>query len=281
MGCCLTTTAAGDDHPHHKPRGGPPSPEEEKVKEVLSETPIIISKKPPLNNQHILHPLQQFKPKNDVVLLTNNPIQEKASEVSSEMYTCSESFSAATTTTTTTTTSFATDLKRRENGTGIGIGIDEDGEVTQKVKKRPPAKKVPRKQPPPPTSSGERAGRRERRIGPPAKRSAIPSTVDKKIQLPSRNITTAQHRRNIVRREPPARRSRSPAIRGEEGQLRKVEERSPVSKSGDRVPVNVTENKGKLKLKKTTDGGVVPEPEPEICESLENPLVSLECFIFL
>lgn len=72
-------------------------------------------------------------------------------------------------------------------------------------------------------------------------------------------------------------------MRGEEGQLRKVKERSPVRKSGTRVPVNVTENEEKLKLKKTTDGGVVPEPEPEpeTCESLENPLVSLECFIFL
>ncbi|XP_023735315.1 uncharacterized protein LOC111883203 [Lactuca sativa] len=289
MGCCLTTTAATaaaaaahDSKTSSKRRDAPPSLpfEEETVKEVLSEIPVASKKPSPLisssptkitaDYQQIPHPEHDFKSKNAVVQLTKNPIEENASEISSEMYTYSASFSAATTTTT------------------IGTGtIDEDGEVTQKVKKLPPAKMVSRRQPT--NYSGERATRKERAIRPPARRSAVPST-DKKPHFPSRNVTTAQRHGNVVpssviRREPPARRSRSPALRGEAGKLTKVRERSPVQKSGNRVPVTMTENNGNVKLKKIKgggDGGGVPEPEePGTCESLENPRVSLECFIFL
>ncbi|KAI3515389.1 hypothetical protein L1887_14284 [Cichorium endivia] len=287
MGCCLTTAAAAaadDSQAKLKRRDASPPLalpfEEETVKEVLSETPIISKKPSPLNstptkitahNQQIPNPKQNFRSKNGVVQLTKNPIEENASEVSSEMYTFSASYSAATTTTV---------------GTGT---IDEDGEVTQKVKKLPPAKIVSKRSPT--TYSGERAGRKERGIRPPpphphpARRSVVPSTA-KQPQVPSRNITTAQRHRqmapsSVTRREPHAPRSRSPALRGEAGQLTKVKERSPVRRSGNRVPVNETEKKGNVKLKKINDGGDVPEPEPGTGESLENPRVSLECFIFL
>lgn len=182
------------------------------------------------------------------VSTSKNPIEEteneNGSEVSSEMYSSyTASLSAATTNTTI--------------GTGIEIEVDKDGEeeVTQKLNNPPPvAKMVPRRHPPA-LSSSQRV--RSRKPHPPAP-----------------NITTAQ--RNVVRREPSDRRSRSPAG---EGQIRKVKERIPVRKSGNRVPVKVTENEVKVKVKKTDDDDVMPEAE--VSESLENPLVSLECFIFL
>ncbi|KAI3666789.1 hypothetical protein L6452_41826 [Arctium lappa] len=78
------------------------------------------------------------------------------------------------------------------------------------------------------TSSVERTRRKERTKErgimppPPARTSTIPSK-DKKIQLPSRNTTAQRHQNmvpsDLVRREPPARRPRSPGMRGEEGSI--------------------------------------------------------------
>ncbi|KAI3745017.1 hypothetical protein L1987_58117 [Smallanthus sonchifolius] len=263
MGCCLTTTAAADLKTHEKTRDtSPPGSGEETVKEVLSETPVTLNKPPPINSTptnitakddvvQMTHGFFNLKNnsggQNDVVQKAKNLNEENASEVSSEMYTYTGSLSAATTTT-----------------VGTGIGIDEDGEVTQKVKKAPPVKIVSRRQPP-----------EKRGVRPPSPaRRLVSRSTDRNPQLTSRTITTAQRSRNVVssnvvRREP-CRRSRSPAVRGEAGRIRRVKEKSPVENSGKRVPV-----------KNTNDVGVMPMPEPEINELLDNPLVSLECFIFL
>ncbi|KAL4585126.1 hypothetical protein LXL04_009741 [Taraxacum kok-saghyz] len=281
MGCCLGTTAAAAKHrqpdkskPKLKPKptpashSPPPAFEEETVKEVLSETPIVPKAPPPVTVDHpqILHSEER-----DAVDLTKKPsdeVQENVSEMS-EMYSYSESYSAATTAT-------VVDARKDE------IEMEEEGEVTQKVKIRsPPAKRVLRKRPM--VTSGELAGKNERVTRPAARRQMAPSP-EKKRQSPSRTTANVQRNRNVGqpnenRREVMARRSRSPAVRGEAGQRRNTRERSPAEKSRDVMPVKAVEFEEKSPVEKTDDGGALPEPP--LTESLENPLVSLECFIFL
>ncbi|KAI3774195.1 hypothetical protein L1987_48740 [Smallanthus sonchifolius] len=266
MGCCLGTNAVNLHRPS-KPAASqsPPPPfEEETVKEVLSETPIAPKPHPPEQHREILQPEERGGVES----------RENVSEIS-EMCSYSESFSAATTATTMTT---AADAKKD--------GINEDdGEVTQKVKtKSPPAKKVARKRPV--VSSGEFPVRKERGARPLARRQMAPSP-ERKRQSPARTTTNTPRYRNVGpanegRREVMARRSRSPAVRGEARQRRKVEE-SPAGKSGELLPVKAVESEGKSTVEKADDGGVSPLPEADVqaSESLENPLVSLECFIFL
>ncbi|KAJ0521506.1 hypothetical protein HanRHA438_Chr10g0449751 [Helianthus annuus] len=262
MGCCLTTAAVNHRHPPKPPT--PPPPEEETVKEVLSETPIVPKPQQPpipLTNPQLLD--------GGAENLTVE-VEENVSEVS-EMYSYSESFSAATTATT------AADGRKEE------IEADDDGEVTQKVKnKSPPAKKVVRKRPV--GNSGEFPPRKERVARPVARRHVAPSP-ERKRQSPSRITTNTPRYRNVGpandgRREVTARRSRSPVVRGETCQRRKVTEKSSAEKSDDMLPVAAVESE-----EKTEEGGVPPLPETETevqaTESLENPLVSLECFIFL
>ncbi|KAI3499229.1 hypothetical protein L1887_35022 [Cichorium endivia] len=277
MGCCLGTAAANHRQPDKfklktepKPASHSPPPafEEETVKEVLSETPIVPKTPPPVlaDNPQILQ--SEERGGVDLTKKPSDEVQENVSEMS-EMYSYSESFSAATTAT-------VADVKKDE------IEMDDEGEVTQKVKIRsPPAKKVPRKRPM--VTSGELAGRKERGARPTARRQMAPSP-EKKRQSPSRTTTTVQRNRNVgppndTRREVTARRSRSPAVRGEAAQRRKVRERSPAEKSNDVIPVNAVESEEKGTVEKVDDGG--GSPEPQTAESLENPLVSLECFIFL
>ncbi|XP_024989351.1 uncharacterized protein LOC112523911 [Cynara cardunculus var. scolymus] len=277
MGCCLGTAAATNhlQPPQLKAQPTaaslPPAFEEETVKEVLSETPIVPKNPSPSKTAPVNHPeiLQSEEGKIESgadggVDLTKTPTGE-IQENDSEMYSYSESFSAATT---------ATVADKKDE-----IEMDEDDEVTQKVKNRsPPAKRVPRKRPA--VSSGELTGRKDRAIRPSARRQTIPSP-EKKAQLPSRTTTNAQRHRNVgpsndSRREVSGRRSRSPAVRGEAGQRREVRARSPAEKSSDIIPAKVVENEGKGMVE---EGGA--SPEPQTSESLENPLVSLECFIFL
>nr|XP_043625512.1 uncharacterized protein LOC122596932 [Erigeron canadensis] len=270
MGCCLGTTAAAVNQRQ------PPAFEEETVKEVLSETPIIVPKTPPQpitqNDAVLTKNPTQITPQNAVVLTKKPPqpitqnavlltkipqpeiIQENVSDVS-EMYTYSESFSAATTATT------VADTKRDE--------ID-DGEVTQKLKNvSPPApgKRVVRKRP-----AGEIAGGRERVTRPPARKQTGPSP-ERRRQSPARGVVNGQRNRNVGN-SGDSRRSRSPAVRGEMGQRRpKVRE---VDKSSEVVAVKAVQSE---ETSMVDDGCVSPEIKET--ESLENPLVSLECFIFL
>lgn len=277
MGCCLSTTAVnksnrpdsqksqlnpGDAPPSLSP---PPVLEEETVKEVLTETPIP---KPPTPTQIDSQPNKQPPQIHQVKMepeVTTKPAVEIFSEVSEVSELCSYTESYSTT---------ALTEKRDDD--------DDDGEVTQRVN-RPPAK-VPRKR----QYAGEHLRGKERGVRPPARRS-VPSP-ERKGPLPSRSVpgrnTTAQRRiagpPNVVRRdtgEGSGRRSRSPAIRGEFGQRRNIRHSSPSLSKADRSSgtpaVGNVENEGN-KLDKPDDGAV---PEPR--ESLDNPLVSLECFIFL
>ncbi|XAR55472.1 hypothetical protein NMG60_11035546 [Bertholletia excelsa] len=290
MGCCLSTAATSSSKtPKSKPNanfppdirrhlpGSDPNPplEEESVKEVLSETPIPKPQVPILDSSDKVRsqsqPLvEEVKIEQASVIL---PTEEIVSEVSEASELCSFSESLSTVT------------EKR----------DGDGEVTQRVQRSPA--RVPRKRP----SSGDVAGRRERGVRSPAR--GLESSPAKRTHISSRTVqgrkmtATATARRNAgqpnaLRRdagEGSGRRSRSPVTRGELGPRMPSRHRSPsttstsaatqtpataTGRSGEQTPSVASENGGEQEKRKD-------DVFPETAESLENPLVSLECFIFL
>ncbi|GFS41093.1 hypothetical protein Acr_00g0072240 [Actinidia rufa] len=291
MGCCLsstTTTTKSDPNVFH---GGAPLPSpplvEETVKEVLSETPIpkTLARIADDNDEKInlrdrvveeakVEPTAEIKQSEEIVSEVSEVISElcsfsetylrdrvveeakveptaeikqseeivsEVSEVISELCSFSETLSAAT--------------EKR----------DDDGEVTQRVRKSPA--KATRK---PPVKS-------------PARRSE-PSPV-KRTYGQGRTMTTAEAaRRNVGPSSAgsgSARRSRSPATRGEAVPRRPVRYSSPsMVPAGNPVPqqpAKTAERAENSSKGEGMNGGVLAETT----ESLENPLVSLECFIFL
>lgn len=246
-------------------RSPPPLPvEEETVKEVLSETPISKPQVSVLEEQRKtqmnaieIEPLvdndESFgkaKPES-VVEKPEEEVSEMASQLS-EICSVSESFS--------TTTSVA---EKRED------------EATSKRLNRPLSSNAPRKRP----YTVDTAGGRERRAKSPARRpEPSPEKKTKKIQVRGRESGQVATRKvNVgpmgVRRdsgERSGRRSRSPSTR-------------PVSAvGGGRSQVKpppakgVEEKRGSEKVLEKND-----DVSEEVQESLENPHVSMECFIFL
>ncbi|WOG91743.1 hypothetical protein DCAR_0310993 [Daucus carota subsp. sativus] len=278
MGCCESTPIS--THPT-KPTTTPPPPppqpkpalithpqpqpeEEETVKEVLSETPI--SKPPPPPPQITNpNPRPDVKPKKIEPIGVTKPTEQEislVSEISEASEFCSFSGSFSTTT----------------------VNEKDDGEVTQRVGPRSPAK-TPRKC----TYSGE--VKRER--GPTrSKRGGHSQVVRSSRPVAQGRANTTPHRRNVgltsgaVKRdsgELSLRRSRSPAPRGEKGGpggrtvgQRGVTGGGVTGQAGGKSPVRkVDESQRKVEKQ---DDAVLGENGSE---SLENPLVSLECFIFL
>ncbi|PSS05743.1 Protein like [Actinidia chinensis var. chinensis] len=251
MGCCLscTTTKPPKSDPNLVHGGAPLPPslppplEEETVKEVLSETPIPktlvriandIDEKVNLQDRVV----EEAKVEPTAEIKQSEEIVSEVSEVISEMCSFSESLSAAT--------------EKR----------DDDGEVTQRVR-RSPAKVT-----------------RRPLVRSPARRSE-PSPV-KRTYGQGRTMTTAEAaRRNVGPSSAgggSARRSRSPATRGAVGQQRPVRYRSPsMVPAGNPVRRPTAEKAENSSKGEGMNGGV----STESTESLENPLVSLECFIFL
>lgn len=238
----------------------PPLPvEEETVKEVLSETPIS---KPQVSilmeerNTHmavIEHRVEKFEAKPEGVVEKAEAVSE-VSQVS-EICSVSESFS--------TTTTIA---ERRED------------EVTNKRLNRPPSSNPPRKRP----YTVDSTGGRERRPKSPARRPGPSPEKKKKIQGSARSVhgresgQVGTRKLNVgptgVRRDPGeafGRRSRSPSTRS-------------LSTAGGgrqlKPPAKGLENSGsdKVEEKEKNDDVAV-----DAQESLDNPHVSLECFIFL
>lgn len=303
MGCCLSTK-----QPSEKPEkcGGapplkpPPPPvpvEEETVKEVLvlSETSIpmptaavdhVVEKnsyryKPPENQELKMQSTAEIKPPKESTALINQA-EDVISEVSerSELRSFTESFS------TTTTAATGTGLEKRDDG--------------EEVNQRSPMR-VRRKR----ANAGDIAAGRERSVRSPARRP-VPSPEKRKPVVSSRPVqgrAMASQRRNVgVGAGPPnglrrdsgegsARRSRSPVTRGQLGsrQNQNVRYRSPGLSENGRSPARALDSG--IKVEKSKDDGVSPESSKvekrnddvpdETGESLENPLVSLECFIFL
>ncbi|KAK3008760.1 hypothetical protein RJ639_013620 [Escallonia herrerae] len=265
MGCCLSTTPPKADHPHsipsthhqcHLPKSGPngrdpppPPPvlEEETVKEVLSETPMPKSPTPVVTDSTKRPKVQEGKVES---LAPANPTDEIVSELS-EICSLSGSFSTTTVT---------------------EVRDDDGGEVTQRVRKSPA--KIQRKRP----YSGELHRTTERGARSPVR--SAPSSV------PARTVTGQRWNAGPasgIRRdssEGSGRRSRSPVTRREAGPRRNVRNRSPTvaaatGGSSGRSPARIAGD-GKKVIEKAND-----DVKAETSESLDNPLVSLECFIFL
>lgn len=161
----------------------------------------------------------------------------------------------------------------------------DEGEVTQRVVPRSQAK-TPRKR----SYSGELHGPRDRGLRSPARRSA-PSPV-KRNQMRSRPAAQGRTTKTVQRRnvgpangsrrdagEASVQRSRSPAPRGEMVPGRNVGYKTPASSMtgnlGGWSPVRKVVDAEELEKRDDGVSGV------ESNESLENPHVSLECFIFL
>lgn len=251
MGCCVSSNKPTPPPPSTKlsrtppPPPSPPHPVEEKVKEVLSETP---NPKP-----RIPISLEQD---NYVPQLKKNPNTVNSDEISdvSEIYsTLSESIS--------------TNTERRDN--------EEDNEVRQRVVTSAEKLKLNRR-----SFSGDFTGKKERGTAKSPATRPDPSPGRARI-VPGRERRSIQDARERDAGESSRRRSRSPAVRNDGGGSRQSLGRSPsVRKTGrspGRVRSDLTDKTRKV------DGGNNREGKwpPTSNELLENPLVSLECFIFL
>lgn len=289
MGCCISTqrdpSLSDPQHPTLSPskpaainRGPPPSFEEETVKEVLvlSETPI----QKPLPKATSIPAITNQECKS----LKKNEDEDKTPELSqvSEICSVTESYSTATTTTTATTVT-----EKRE---------DEAMSKMKRHNNRSPAK-VPRKRPytggelhgrvrgnTAPKSPARRAGKApEKRVGGPrpVRGRDLPSKVGNRNQNVGSPLARPDSGETTVRR------SRSPATRTGGGVGSGRITRSPSKGVGkvERVAEGVEKEKddgvgsgSRLRKEETKENdGVLEHPT----ESLENPLVSLECFIFL
>ncbi|KAH7532921.1 uncharacterized protein LOC112491310 [Ziziphus jujuba] len=314
MGCCLSTNTTSrkvpvsdrpdEAHhfharslvpePEHANRVGKtqndwdpslPSPvvvvEEEYVKEVLSETPIW-------------RPQQEHKvmlDENTPLPCNNNHHHHAEAKDVSETCGISESFSLSTTTTATTTTTItevrdqedeATSKRKREVGYSTRARLNGSQQAISRRKR--------------PNSGGDVAGRRERGRGrtvSPASRFETTPAAEKRNRIEAGSTrgreavgqvrimqrttvgSTGGVRRDIG--EVSSRRSRSPATGRVGG----------VNQEGlKRSPSKATERAGDKSMGVDVDGGRTKEVLNDAVlqagnESLENPLVSLECFIFL
>ncbi|KAH7838120.1 hypothetical protein Vadar_022352 [Vaccinium darrowii] len=269
MGCCPSSPykadhAATHHHHHHPPSRSDPSrrskvapPDEETVKEVLSETPISKTNEHSEDKQRggftkpvVLHKHDDPIKLDNKAPFMNNKTAEEASEVS-EICSLSE--------------------------VSVSTAADGGDEVRQRVVNRSPAKFRGR----------ERLDRAASGGKSPARRSD-PSPVRRSDPSPGRVRSvsgTDGRRRDMGERS--GRRSMSPVTRavaadgcGRVGSGRSSSARR-TGKSPGRVP-------GKTrKFEEATEGEIGNgnssnkwQP-PTGDESLENPLVSLECFIFL
>ncbi|RAL41791.1 hypothetical protein DM860_008973 [Cuscuta australis] len=269
MGCCVSTrrSPAGPSSPDPVKidRSAPPV-EEETVKEVvLSEThiskPISLpdeEKQEKIGNGE-LKDVDFEKGKVEVPggRRRGGVVKEEEEEVAvsepSEMCSFTESISTT-----------ATEWR------------DDDGEVNQ----RSPA--PPRKR----RGTGDLAGRIDRSFRSPAGRST--PSPEKRNALASsrggqsRSRVTSQRRnagpqKDVPRDSATTRRSRSPATRREVDSRRNVSNKSPAVGEGGRSPARSAERHTGDDKSETRNAGAAEETG----ESLENPLVSLECFIFL
>jgi len=296
MGCCASSGKPSAAHKHHQSlvsdanenRASHPLAEEETVKEVLSETP---KSKPP--QQDYQPTLPTTKPvfdnvkdnksnddEEDKIDKFHSPINAATdNDVSelSEVYSVSESVSTTTT-------------KR-----------DEDEEVRQRVHRSSPARAPQRSR----AHTGDLGAKRERLLGKsPTRRpdqspgrfnSGSARLVHGREPISGRGLRAAEP--SQPRRDPygeaSSRRSRSPATRVDNGPNRSVMGRSPSARRTNRSPSRVksapteTNTRKMEQTKNDIDNGTegkwptTTTTTRTTNESLDNPLVSLECFIFL
>lgn len=257
-------------------REPPPSMEEETVKEVLSETPALKQlPSPPKKKNCPPEEDEAQKPVSDEIEKKHgeipiNGIAEKASEFY-EVSNPNECLHTAN----------FTDKK------------DAGGEVHQRVSKSPPVQ-LPKNQS---VSSVDAGIKRELSPNRTLNRRSDQSPVRRNGAVGSarlvqnRDVSPAMARRGL-RVEPPrrdpdensSRRSRSPATaRSDGGGSRSALGRTPsVRKSGKSSPLPAaTATAAAARQKVVEENNIIDGKLNTQIESLENPLVSLECFIFL
>ncbi|KAF7823030.1 CLK4-associating serine/arginine rich protein-like [Senna tora] len=258
------------DHTDAKPHFPIPQPQAQSFQ--LKDLEEVISR------SQVPFTPQEEKPQIPTVQSQPEKFQSKAevSELSqlSEICSVAESFS--------TTTTATLGEKREDEATSKRSGR----EATSQRLNRSPSSNAPRKRP----YSGDSTGARERRSKSPARR-AEPSP-EKKSQGSSRSIRGREsgqvttRKLNVgsagVRRDPSessGRRSRSPSTRINQSKLSAGgrNQLKPTGVAGRQLtaPAKVVEN-GNNESEKVED---INDGVPR--ESLENPHVSMECFIFL
>lgn len=284
MGCCFSRTLdRGQPHipdESHRPgksplRGsfdtqvenipGNGTPDEETVKEVLSETPIAkpLQKTSP-NFQDKKSPELKVKP---IQLEEGVPSVSETSQVTEWCSNMSESVSMATTIS-----------EQRE---GDEASSKQSREIGRNTKP-----KIRRKRP----YSGDPSYRREQRDKCATKRPELLPEKKSRVTCRYTQGTTesreARYRKLNGGHEQQSgvshgRRSRSPAARTVRGTNKMGNVKSSAMKvtgrAGEQKETAVTtEKRDEGKVEKLLDGAIQPPNE-----SIENPLVSLECFIFL
>lgn len=271
MGCCMSTSnSKGSSSPKDSAprssisrvkatenRAPPPPLEEETVKEVLSETPKwkpkFEAEKPPQKPSFDKKLEGESKVEKNAMALGINKGTEEISEI------CSLSESVSTTT--------VTDMR------------DEEEETRQRVH-RSPAKMHKNR-----SFSGDFGGGRRgksparRSEQSPSRRNVGSVRVVRGIDQMGNGVTRNQTRGGV---DNSGRRSRSPATRVDNEATRSVVGRSPSARRTNQSPARVRtaapKNGDRKKESPTVEGNWQSESANE---SLENPLVSLECFIFL
>ncbi|KAE8075881.1 hypothetical protein FH972_014564 [Carpinus fangiana] len=265
MGCCVSTSKS-KSHPdlktgsttrqqfptkspiekpdptHVRDQRAPPPVEEESVKEVLSETPIVPKPQNPI-------PAEEKKTQVPLVETEGLNLIHKTEQELSEASQITESLSYSTATTTTTT---ITEMKE-----------EEDEAVSKRSRLNRAEARGPRKRP----YTGELSGRRN-----------IPARGPSEVRTRRLNAGTRKDSG-----EGSFRRSRSPATRKPGGVGR-----SPgkvAGAAGSRSVDLGVQRQSKQRAgveeeeKSTPNDDVLQQQQGN--ESIENPLVSLECFIFL
>ncbi|XVE49871.1 hypothetical protein DITRI_Ditri01bG0117200 [Diplodiscus trichospermus] len=246
---------------HKNPPPPPPEEEEEEavIKEVLvfSETPILQNKQEEKTTQTPLTLLP--KTQTEVSVPTKKQQQQQREQEAfdlsqlSEIYSISETISATTTTTRTATTATATNGPKEDEATS---------KDNSEVKHRSPAKVI-KKSP----SNGDLNSVRARRVDPsPEKRARGRGRGSGEVRNVQRNAGS---------------RSRSPGSGRAGGVGRGGVGKSPATVTGknDSKPIGTATVGEQSKREEDGNGDVLEQQRGT--ESLENPLVSLECFIFL
>ncbi|KAI4334000.1 hypothetical protein L6164_018743 [Bauhinia variegata] len=259
----------------------PPQVEEETVKEVLSETSISKPQIPVLveegKTQMPISIVERQAENFDMKCLIHKP--EEASEVSqlSEICSISESFSTCTTATTTTIT---------ENREDEATSKRSSRKVSQRVNRSP--SKAPRKD----SYTVDSTSTKERKAKSPARRTE--TSPERKSQVSSRSSVRGSETGPMSGRKLSV---GSAGVRSDpsEGSCRQSRSPSTGTVSGvskaitGRTPLKATRGAGRLSPAdhsvKHSGNAKVVEKKGSVSqgthESLENPHVSLECFIFL
>ncbi|KAJ1410708.1 hypothetical protein SESBI_21730 [Sesbania bispinosa] len=280
MGCCFSTrkqdqNGLKNQQPHFRSsnatheeaeycRVAPQPPlEEESVKEVLSETPISKPQQVPILTPETKTQMPIVQPRKSPI--NKASLEEASEEASLVSGTCSisESFSTITT---------ATVPEMREDEATSKPRSARDGTWNRNRPRSDASRKRSH------TVDGNGIGGRERRSKSPARLPEIPT--EKKVLVSSRSVRRREF--DQVRRDPgegSGRRSRSPSYTRTVSAGAGRSQLKPTGGAGRRLPAAAKgvekENGWSENVVGERNDGVSME------ESLENPHISLECFIFL